>query len=89
MMIIYNISASIMDACIDSISIQQARKDQEMGQKLFSSFQITWFVIGALSGSIIVITINNPFIAFQIGATAGLIITIGACVLSDDVEYNE
>ena len=63
-LIFYNIGASFLDATIDSISVQQARKDVEMGQSLFSSFQITCFVCGAMTGTIIIILVNNPFVAF-------------------------
>jgi len=50
---------------------------------------MTWFALGAIFGSSVIITFNNPFIAFQIGGTVGLIITIGGFLLSDEMETNE
>ena len=56
---------------------------------MFSSYQTSWFAAGAIFGSAMIITFNNPFVAFQIGGTVGLIITIGGCLLSDEMETNK
>ena len=88
-MLIYNLSAAFLDATIDSIYIQQARKDPTMGQSLFASYNMTWFVFGALFGGSILIINKDPYIAFQIGGTVAVLLTIGGFLLSDDVENNK
>ena len=46
-------------------------------------------VFGAMTGTIIIILFNNPFIAFQIGGSVGFIITVAGFYINDEVETNE
>jgi hypothetical protein len=62
--VIYNIGAAFLDATIDSVSIQQARVDLEMGQKMISSFRSVFFALGAICGTAAVVLFENPFTAF-------------------------
>lgn len=64
LMIVYNFGAAFLDATIDSVSIQQARVDLEMGQKMISSFRSVFFALGAIWGTAVVIMFENPFTAF-------------------------
>jgi uncharacterized membrane protein YjjP (DUF1212 family) len=87
--VIYNFGAAFLDATIDSVSIQQARADIEMGQKIMSSYRSTFLAIGMMCGSAVVILFKNPFKAFQIGGTMGLIITVAGFFLSNENETNK
>jgi hypothetical protein len=64
LLVIYNIGAAFLDATIDSVSIQQARVDLEMGQKMISSFRSVFFALGAIWGTVVVVMFENPFTAF-------------------------
>merc|ERR1712166_28687 len=83
LLVVYNVGAAFLDATIDSVSIQQAKVDLEMGQKMISSFRSVFFALGAIWGTGVVVMFENPFTAFKIGGTMGLIITVAGCYLGD------
>jgi len=64
LLVVYNVGAAFLDATIDSVSIQQARVDLEMGQKMITSFRSVFFALGAISGTAVVVMFENPFTAF-------------------------
>lgn len=64
LLVVYNVGAAFLDATIDSVSIQQARVDLEMGQKMISSFRSVFFALGAIAGTAVVVMFENPFTAF-------------------------
>lgn len=50
---------------------------------------MTWFILGALAGGSVLIINKDPFIAFQIGGSVAVLLTIGGFLLSDEVETNK
>ena len=50
---------------------------------------MSFFALGALVGSIVMSFLDDPFIAFAIGGTAGVVITIAGCLLSNEFETNK
>lgn len=89
---IYNFGAAFLDAVIDSITVEQARKDPINGQQDLQCFQTAFFGLGAFIGSIVgafSIEYYSSYAAIGFGAFICLILTIAGFYTSDELETNE
>jgi MFS family permease len=91
-LIIYNVFAAMLDVTIESIVIQQARKDPEFGQQNIKSLSFVSFAVGVVVGasiSAVVTQYYNPFLGFYFASIMSAFIGISACFISDEIETNQ
>lgn len=91
-MILYNIGAAFIDATVDSMVVQQARRDSVNGQQDLYCFSFLFFGLGAAMASVLaaIVTQNNvPRIGFGFGAAVTLFITICGFCIDKTLETNK
>lgn len=91
-MIIYNIGAAFIDATVDSMIVQQARKDPQNGQQDLYCFSFLFFGTGAAVGALMAALAtqeNIPRVGFLFGSIVAVIITICGLFITKEVETNK
>ena len=77
---------------MESIVVQQARKNPKYGQQNFKSLSVIFFALGGLVGTIgasVCMQYLTPFHGYILSSISATVYTICALFVSDDIETNE